>query len=80
MKFAHEESMMDVILPVSLMVVGMAIVAGVSACVYVRLPKVLSRTVPHGRYFGLGTQDRSSGRPYGNSPIGRIDAMHVQPA
>ncbi|MDB6082961.1 MAG: hypothetical protein JWN43_842 [Gammaproteobacteria bacterium] len=67
--------MMDLLLPVSLMVLGMTVVAAVSALVYVRLPKVLCRTVPHGRYFGLGPHDHSGGRPVGNSPIRHTDVI-----
>jgi len=71
---------MDTIVPVSLMVVGMALVAALSAALYVRLPKAIFASASrHGRYAGLGLQKPSNDTPAGNTPVG-MDLLHGQTA
>jgi hypothetical protein len=72
---------MDMIMPVLLMVIGMALVTGLSATLYLRLPKTVFRSATrHGRYFGLGAQNSVSDKPMGNTPVSVVGSLHGQRA
>jgi hypothetical protein len=70
---------MDII-AVILCLIGIAVVAGVSAAVYRSLPStIFDSATRHGRYFGLGMQELRD-EPAGNTPVGNIAALQGQQA
>jgi hypothetical protein len=73
---ARWEFEMDII-TVVLCLVGIAMVAGLSAAVYGSLPKVLSESATrHGRFQGLGIEEPRD-KPVGNTPVGHVGSLPV---
>ena len=67
---------MDII-AVVLCLVGIAVVAALSAAVYRTLPQTMFESANrHGRYSGLGVQEPRD-KPVGNTPVGDIGPLPV---
>lgn len=67
---------MDII-AVIFCLVGIAVVAGLSAAVYRTLPNAMFESANrHGRYSGLGIQEPRD-KPVGNTPVGHIGSFPV---
>jgi hypothetical protein len=57
-------------------VIGMALIAGLSFALYRVLPaSMLERATGYGRYSGLGTPDDLQGRTAGNAAVTGLDAL-----
>jgi hypothetical protein len=73
---AQWEFRMDII-AVIVCLVGIAVVAGLSAAVYRSLPTAMFESANrHGRYAGLGMQEPRD-KPVGNTPVGHVGAFPV---
>jgi hypothetical protein len=72
---------MDTIVPVLVMVIGMAIVSSLSAALYLQLPKTVLRSATrHGRYYGLAAQNSANDKPVGNLPVSGFGSLRGQRA
>ena len=61
---------------VLLTVVGVALIAGLPAALYIWLPaSMLERAGRHGRFAGLGTRDRMDQTPSGLAAVSDFDAL-----
>jgi len=61
---------------VILTVVGVALIAGLPAALYIWLPaSMLERAGRHGRFAGLGTRDRMDQTPSGNATVTDFNAL-----
>jgi len=70
---------MDIMVVMSLMVLGMAAVSGVSSVLYRRLPAaVFESSARHGRYAGLGRKEFPAGNPVGSSTMHGAHSLRGQ--
>jgi hypothetical protein len=61
---------------VILTVVGVMLIAGVPAALYLALPaSMLERAGRHGRFAGLGTRDRMDQTPSGHAAVSDFNAL-----
>jgi len=77
----HWEVLMQTFALVVLTVVGVALVFGLPAALYLSLPaSMLERAGRHGRFAGLGTRDGMGQTPSGHAAVSKFNTLLGQSA